>query len=117
MRVNLQAEDVAVQATFWAGALGSEATDMGTGAYVPAAGPAGVTLVVRPRTAPRGPVETQHLDLTVPWGSREGEVVRLVALGASRLWDVLDEVPGARWTTLADPKGNQFCVVEQQPSG
>lgn len=40
---------------------------------------------------------------------REAEVRRLVGLGAT----VLDEheVPGLRWTVLADPEGNEFCVA------
>jgi predicted enzyme related to lactoylglutathione lyase len=40
---------------------------------------------------------------------REVEVRRLVGLGAT----VLDEqeVPGLRWTVLADPEGNEFCVA------
>jgi predicted enzyme related to lactoylglutathione lyase len=40
---------------------------------------------------------------------REAEVERLVGLGAT----VLDEqqVPGLRWTVLADPEGNEFCVA------
>ena len=33
-----------------------------------------------------------------------GQVADLEALGATRLW----EMP--RWTTLADPEGNEFCV-------
>ncbi|WP_149183084.1 VOC family protein [Streptomyces sp. TRM49041] len=39
---------------------------------------------------------------------REGEVVRLEALGASVLRHV-DE-PGGRWTVMTDPEGNEFCV-------
>jgi predicted enzyme related to lactoylglutathione lyase len=40
---------------------------------------------------------------------REVQVRRLVDLGAT----VLDEheVPGLRWTVLADPEGNEFCVA------
>jgi hypothetical protein len=38
----------------------------------------------------------------------QGGVKRLVGLGVT----VLDEqeVPGLRWTVLADPNGNEFCV-------
>lgn len=41
----------------------------------------------------------------------EGEVGRLVALGAVRKADF--EESGARWTTLCDPEGNEFDVVGQ----
>lgn len=39
---------------------------------------------------------------------RDAEVARLVALGASRLWD--GQQGPHRWVTLADPEGNEFCV-------
>ena len=50
-----------------------------------------------------------HLD----WNSeqRETDVRRLVSLGASRLSDRTEESMGLEWTTLADPEGNEFCVV------
>ena len=44
------------------------------------------------------------------------EVDRLVALGAVRQWEVLDELPHVRWTTLADPEGNILCVAEHPPA-
>jgi Glyoxalase-like domain len=48
-----------------------------------------------------------HVDLGAP--DLEGEVDRLLTLGATRLADV--EEGGYRWTTLADPEGNEFDVV------
>jgi hypothetical protein len=48
-----------------------------------------------------------HLDLEA--ANLGEEVDRIVALGASRLADV--EEDGYRWTTLADPEGNEFDVV------
>jgi hypothetical protein len=32
------------------------------------------------------------------------------------MWDVLDEHPHVRWTTLADPEGNLFCIAEHPPA-
>lgn len=40
---------------------------------------------------------------------READVERLVGIGATRIHDK-DEW-GVRWTTLADPEGNEFCVA------
>jgi hypothetical protein len=68
-----------------------------------------------PRTDPRPDRQGQHLDLTVPWGTREHEVARAVGLGATHRWDVLDEVPWVQWSTLADPEGNLFCLAEHPP--
>ncbi|MCX9193874.1 hypothetical protein C3Y87_21345 [Carbonactinospora thermoautotrophica] len=49
-----------------------------------------------------------HLDLHVGPDRRAEEVQRLVGLGAK----VLHEGNlGGRWTTLADPEGNEFCVA------
>lgn len=49
-----------------------------------------------------------HLDLGTD--DREAEIDRLVALGATLVHDK-DEW-GVRWTTLADPEGNEFCIAE-----
>ena len=57
---------------------------------------------------PRTVKNRMHLDLAAD--DREAEVARLVALGAKRIHDK-DEW-GVRWTTLADPEGNEFCVAE-----
>ena len=53
----------------------------------------------------------------MPWGTRQQEVERIVDLGATFRWEVLDEVPHVHWTTLADPEGNLFCVAEHPPEG
>jgi hypothetical protein len=47
-----------------------------------------------------------HLDLATD--DREGEVERLVALGASRGEE--HSVAGLTWTVMRDPEGNEFCV-------
>jgi len=49
-----------------------------------------------------------HVDVAAD--DHEGEVERLVELGATRVADV-DEW-GYRWTVLHDPEGNEFCVVQ-----
>jgi predicted enzyme related to lactoylglutathione lyase len=52
-----------------------------------------------------------HLDLHV--SDIEGQALRAIELGATRI----DESPiteaGSRWIRLADPEGNIFCIVEQ----
>jgi hypothetical protein len=113
--VNLDADDPVALAGFWGSALGSTPTSGGAPVYLPPAGPGGFAMFFQPRGGPRPDHQASHLDLTVPWGSREAEVERLVGLGATRRWDVLEEVPHVRWTTLADPEGNLFCVAEHRP--
>lgn len=50
-----------------------------------------------------------HLDLTSAAGDREAEIERILALGARRA-DV-GQTGDETWTVLADPEGNEFCVV------
>lgn len=50
-----------------------------------------------------------HLDLTTTAEDREAEIERLIALGARRA-DV-GQTGEESWTVLADPEGNEFCVV------
>ncbi|MCX6464212.1 MAG: VOC family protein [Pseudonocardiales bacterium] len=113
----MQAQDPTALAAFWALALGTTPSPIGTSVYLPAAGPDGFALFVQPLTGPRPDHQMTHLDLTVPWGTRQAEVGRLLDLGATHRWDVLDEYPHVRWTTLADPEGNLFCVAEHPPNG
>jgi hypothetical protein len=48
-----------------------------------------------------------HLDLAPMGRGQEEEVDRLVGLGAT----VLDDATGFRWVVMADPEGNEFCVL------
>ncbi|WP_433384089.1 VOC family protein [Actinoplanes sp. CA-142083] len=50
-----------------------------------------------------------HLDLTPGPDGREAEVERILALGARRV-DV-GQTGTESWTVLADPEGNEFCVL------
>jgi hypothetical protein len=49
-----------------------------------------------------------HLDLRPIDGSHQAEVERLIGLGARRADVGQGEVP---WVVLADPEGNEFCVL------
>ena len=51
-----------------------------------------------------------HLDLAPTDASRESEVERLQALGATWLADHR-RPDGSGWVTLADPEGNELCVL------
>ena len=49
-----------------------------------------------------------HVDIVTD--DVELEVERLEALGARRLHDGVQSLGQARWVTMADPEGNEFCV-------
>ena len=50
-----------------------------------------------------------HLDLTSSVEDRAGEIERVLALGASRV--DIGQTGEESWIVLADPEGNEFCVV------
>jgi predicted enzyme related to lactoylglutathione lyase len=78
-------------------------------------------IVVGPdETAPVGicfmPVEDEkksknrlHFDLTCGAEDRDAEIDRILALGARRV--DIGQTGEESWTVLADPEGNEFCVV------
>lgn len=51
-----------------------------------------------------------HLDLAPTDRRRDDEVARLVEHGAGLVGDHRN-TDGSGWVTLADPEGNEFCVV------
>ncbi len=55
-----------------------------------------------------------HLDLRPESGDVEAEVQRLQVLGATRA-DV-GQTGEEGFTVLADPEGNEFCVLHGDPS-
>jgi hypothetical protein len=50
-----------------------------------------------------------HVDLTSGAEDRTDEIDRLLALGARRI--DIGQTGTESWTVLADPEGNEFCVV------
>jgi catechol 2,3-dioxygenase-like lactoylglutathione lyase family enzyme len=52
-----------------------------------------------------------HLDLTPGDGRQAEEVERLLGLGATRVEVGQSERPDTSWVVLADPEGNEFCVL------
>lgn len=114
--INLEAQNPTMLAAFWGSVTGATPSAGGDSVYLPPAGPGGFAMFFQPMSSARPERQTFHLDLTVPWGSRQHEVDRIVGLGATYRWDVLDEVPHVQWTTLTDPEGNLFCVAEHPPA-
>lgn len=51
-----------------------------------------------------------HLDLVPAEGTRDQELVRLHELGA-RTVDDRRMADGTGWVVLADPEGNEFCIL------
>ena len=119
VQVNIKAVDGAAVGRFWAEALGWTAHRPGVTTYVgptrtgdlvwpdPIALGIDVVPVPEPKTATKNRV---HLDLATTSPAHQAELVaRLEALGATPVDVGQGEVP---WTVLADPEGNEFCVLE-----
>jgi hypothetical protein len=51
-----------------------------------------------------------HLDLVPVAGTRDEELARLLELGASQV-DDLRNPDGTGWVVLADPEGNELCIL------
>jgi hypothetical protein len=53
-----------------------------------------------------------HFDMRPTSGTRDEEVARLIGLGATEVDDQRNHYgPGIGWMVLADPEGNEFCIL------
>lgn len=53
-----------------------------------------------------------HFDIQPTSGTRDEEVARVVALGATEIDDQRNHYgPGIGWVVLTDPEGNEFCIL------
>lgn len=56
-----------------------------------------------------------HLDLRPRAGTRDQEIQRLLEYGATQVADHRGiDGPGTGWVILADPEGNEFCVLRSE---
>lgn len=116
VHIVIDAADPLLLATFWAAALGWEiASDEPDEAVVAPEGfsypdPHLYPLVFVPVTDAKTGKNRLHLDLsTTSEQHQAAEVDRLLALGATRTDIGQGDVP---WEVLADPEGNEFCVLD-----
>lgn len=101
-------------ASFWATALGWDRTGKYEGA-VEIADPdgSGPTLTFVPVPERKTVKNRLHIDVNPVGCDQDQEVERLIGLGALRI----DIGQGEQtWVVLADPEGNEFCVLRPQLS-
>lgn len=56
-----------------------------------------------------------HFDLRPREGTRDAELERLLELGAAQVADHRGQYgPGTGWVILADPEGNEFCILRSE---
>jgi catechol 2,3-dioxygenase-like lactoylglutathione lyase family enzyme len=112
--VNLVADaaDPAASGHWWADALGWEVTfeTRHEVAVEPPAGTPGIPLVFVPVPDAKTVPNRVHLDLASPSAADQAALVeRLTAMGATPADVGQGDVP---WVVLADPDGNELCVLE-----
>ncbi len=56
-----------------------------------------------------------HFDLRPRAGTRDEELARLLEHGATEVLDMRGHWgPGSGWVVLADPEGNEFCILRSE---
>jgi len=108
--VVVDAHDLPKLAQFWTQALGwrvlsEREREIVIGPDVNA--PTGICFM--PVADPKTVKNRVHLDLTTSAADRDEEIERLLALGARRV--DIGQTGSESWTVLADPEGNEFCVI------
>ena len=112
--VILDCAELAPLVAFWSAALGYvpwfEPFGQFAGLKPPPGDPRhGLPLIFQRVPEPKVVKNRAHVDYEAV--DRAAEVDRLVGLGASLVREV-DDGPGLRWTVMADPAGNEFCVAQ-----
>ena len=101
--------------TWWAGALGwvLEEAEPAESYVVPPEGAPGIPITFGLVDDPKRGKNRVHLDFASSDAAEQREIVdRLLATGATRADIGQGDVP---WTVLADPDGNEFCVLDPRP--
>jgi hypothetical protein len=100
-------------AAFWAAVLGWRITEEDdTGVEIAGPPGSGPAIVFVPVPEPKTIKNRLHVDVRPVGGNQAQEVERVLALGARRV----DVGQGEQtWVVLADPEGNEFCVLRDRP--
>ncbi|CAL9641584.1 hypothetical protein SUDANB120_06360 (plasmid) [Streptomyces sp. enrichment culture] len=119
VQINMKAQDDSALGRFWAEVLGWGIDSEGPGVTnlepvgfsYPDPSAVCIDLIARPE--PKTVKNRVHIDLATTSAAHQAQLVgRLKDLGAT-LADVgQGDVP---WTVMADPEGNEFCVLEPRP--
>jgi predicted enzyme related to lactoylglutathione lyase len=106
----IDAHDLPTLARFWTQVLGWRIlSEREREIVIGAAETAPVGICFMPVTDPKIVKNRVHLDLTSGAEERDAEIERILALGARRV--DIGQTGAESWTVLADPEGNEFCVV------
>jgi glyoxalase superfamily protein len=101
-------------AEFWMAVLGWQPTGQYDGPAIEIADPNGgrPSLTFLPVQDERVVKNRLHIDVNPTDCDQEQEVERLIGLGARRI--DIGQGDGKTWVVLADPEGNEFCVLRRR---
>ena len=114
----IDSHDPHALARFWADVLGWEIGELDPGladeelAWLKPPSPAIPVIAFVPVPENKAVKNRVHIDVSATDRSRDEEVERVLALGATRA-DV-GQGDDVSWVVLADPEGNEFCVLGSQ---
>ena len=107
--IMIDCNDLDAMTTFWCSALGlEEKVRYPNYVWLSGVSSSGPALAFQRVPEPRQGKNRIHLDLAAE--NPEEFVDRVIELGGSRVED--HEVSGFRWSVVADPEGNVFCVSQ-----
>ena len=112
--VVIDCNDFEAMRTFWQAALRYEPRDEPEPDWVVLRDPAGRGVNVSLQVVPEPRVGKNRLHFDLYTTDRDGEVERLLALGATHSGRTPG--PDEDFVDLADPEGNLFCVVGVTPA-
>ncbi|HKY15072.1 MAG TPA: VOC family protein [Microthrixaceae bacterium] len=111
--IEIDCADPARVAAFWASAFGWEVKEQGEFLWMSATGnPADSPVFVFAAVPePKASKNRLHFDVVTKGADQAEEVERLEGLGATRIDIGQGDVP---WVVMADPEGNEFCVLARR---
>jgi predicted enzyme related to lactoylglutathione lyase len=119
VQIAMDARDDSALGRFWAQALGWTISSEAPGVTsleppgVPYPDPSALFIDIATVPEPKTVKNRVHLDLAATSAAHQADLVaRLKDLGATPADIGQGDVP---WTVLADPEGNEFCVLEPRP--
>ena len=111
LAISVDGSDIGRLARFWADVLGRTVNPGATGSFAAIDTATGLRLMFH--QVPEGKTVKNRLHPDLATSDYDLETERLIKLGAVKLNEL--EQGGTRWTTFADPEGNEFDLVAATP--
>jgi hypothetical protein len=101
-------------AEFWMAVLGWQPTGQYGDGVVEIADPSGrrPSLTFLPSSEPKTSKNRLHIDVNPIGCDQDDEVERVIGLGARKI--DIGQGTDKTWVVLADPEGNEFCVLRRR---